>query len=402
MSTLLCFAVVLGAHVADSHPQDPDISGPPEVRQSTANIVAAKPAEDGGLLQQVIGKLLAVTEFIPKLNKVPSAAASQVTPIQDAATTSTGTAVWLRISRQRLADYIERSVNRTKPVRDTIVGTPIVGESHTTGNVRFVLFPSEGKALGEIIFEGQVNALTTGHNGPAVMDYNSQSTVRGHKRILIDESGLVAEPAVAEAPTQLRPTSIRTNLPGLRGRIGQRIAERRVNASLGQATTEVADHTARDVSHDLDEKIDGSIASTQSSLKSQLAQIKLHDKAQPIVIRSRSTKAFVEIALCDRDTKQMPTFEVVGNPDVAVRVHRGVLATIASNSDLSVRLAPVLGTMLVGDLIEDTGRTNRPVPDKTATKWTIDGDWIALDLATPNLDAARVALEARADEPTIK
>src|SRR5438874_11618027 len=36
--------------------------------------------------------------------------------------------VWVRISEPYLADYIERSVDRKKPVRDFILGTTINGE----------------------------------------------------------------------------------------------------------------------------------------------------------------------------------------------------------------------------------------------------------------------------------
>src|SRR4051794_10860772 len=60
------------------------------------------------------------------------------------------TLVWARVSRQFLAKQIERDVDRKKPVRDVIVGTPITGESHTTGQTRFVLHPNDRHALGDV------------------------------------------------------------------------------------------------------------------------------------------------------------------------------------------------------------------------------------------------------------
>src|SRR4051794_30661752 len=57
------------------------------------------------------------------------------------------TLVWARLSKQFLAKQIERNVDRKKPVRDVILGTPIAGESHTTGKTRFVLYPNDRQAL---------------------------------------------------------------------------------------------------------------------------------------------------------------------------------------------------------------------------------------------------------------
>src|SRR5947207_1863462 len=72
--------------------------------------------------------------------------------------------VWVRMSKGYLADYMERAVDRRKPVRDLILGTTIDGESHTTGNTRFVLYPNDRQALGEVEFVGEVHAKTVGHN----------------------------------------------------------------------------------------------------------------------------------------------------------------------------------------------------------------------------------------------
>lgn len=400
MNTLLCFAVVLGSQLAESPWQD--VSNLHE-QQSTGNIATAKPAQGGRVFQAAVRKLSTFTDLVPKLNNVSPAATAQVTPIQDNAVTSTHPALWLRISRQRLADYVERSVNRTKPVRDIIVGTPINGESHTTGNVRLILYSNKSNALGEIVFEGKVDAFTIGHKGPAVMEYDSRSTVRGHKQIIVNETGLVAMPAVVEAPTKLRPTSIRTNLPGLRGRIAQRIARQRVSASIGQATAEVANHTARDICHDLDAKVDDSIASIQSVLKTQLASMKNNDGAGPFVVCSRSTQNFVELAVCEKKdaTQPMPTFDVAGDSDIAVRIHRSLLAKIATTPELLTRLSPLLGTAVAGELAGSPSADNKQQHSASSAKWTLNGDWIAADF-TPNAVLTRVALQNDGEELTIK
>jgi hypothetical protein len=162
------------------------------------------------------------------------------------------TTVWVRLSKGFLANHLERSVDRKKPVRDYILGTTIAGRSHTTGKTRFVLYRNDDQALGEVEFVGEVHAKTVGRNGPATLHYLSDSTFRARKRVVIGESGLSALPAVAVAPTRLRATEIQTNLPWLRDRIVQRIAWRRVANTRSQANAIASDHTADDIRHDLD------------------------------------------------------------------------------------------------------------------------------------------------------
>lgn len=400
MNIHVCLAVLIIAEIAEPLQRHTVTTRPPD--QSTANKIATEPTTNGGLLQQVSSKFSALSAMATKPDQTPSVASdSGTTPIADEASVTTGTAVWVHISRERLADYIERSVNRKKPVRDTIVGTPIVGESHTRGDVRLSLVPNDSNAVADIVFEGHVDALTTGHNGPAVMDYDSHSTFRAHKRLLVSESGLVTTPAVVEAPTELRPTSIRTNLPGLRGRIGQRIARRRVNESLAQATAEVADHTARDIRHDLDRKIDESVAAIQTNLKSQLASLKADSAAQPLVIRSRSSKDYVELALCDRQelAQPMQSFPLDDATQLAVRVNRSMLMKLASNPVISSKLAPILGTAFAGGVAASGDNIER---ERRSTNWTVAGDWISIDLRGGSLDAPRLAFEDNASGPQKK
>ena len=207
------------------------------------------------------------------------------------------TVVWLRLSKQYLKEYIERTVDRKKPVHDYILGTTITGESHTTGTTRLVLYPNDNQALGEVEFVGQVHAQTTGRNGPATLSYLSDSTFQASKRLTISESGLSASPAIADAPTRLTATDLHTNLPRLRGIIAERIAWGRVASTRSQADAIASAHTAEDIRQDLDRKVNESVAAIQMRLQTQLAKLRYDGEGKPIVMRSRSTPDFVEVAM---------------------------------------------------------------------------------------------------------
>jgi hypothetical protein len=295
------------------------------------------------------------------------------------------TMVWLRLSKGYLQDYVERSVDRKKPVRDYILGTTITGESHTVGKTRLLLHPSDSQALGEVEFVGTVHARTIGRNGPATLHYLSDSKFRARKRLKIDESGLSALPAIAEAPTRLTPTSIRTSLPRLRGQIAERIAWRRVANTRSQADAIASDHTADDIRHDLDRKINESVAAIQKTVHSQIADLKLDGEARPLLMRSRSTPEYIEVVMyrsgATPEEMRMQPSPVEGNPDIAVRVHRTILARALSDARLREKFAPVLAGLLETRIAPETV-TVLPKAEQTpqnSTEWSMGLDWLTFD-----------------------
>jgi len=329
-------------------------------------------------------------------------------PLEESRNGAPATLVWMRASRGFLANHMERDVDRKKPVKDYILGTAISGESRTTGKTRFVLHPNEQEAQGEIQFVGEVHARTVGHNGPAILDYNSDSTFRARKRITIDESGLTTTATVAEAPTHLKATNIRTSLPGLRNRIAQRIAWRRVGESQSQADAIVSDHTARDIRHDLDRKINESVASIQSKVKLQLAKLQGKDNDQPLVMRSRSTPDYVEVALCRRspsgDEVELPSFTVEGNPEIAVRVHRTILLQAMTDPEFREMLAPFLGNASGPQLAATGPKAASEKASLHVVSLATIGEWTAVDLTTSKgpQPVSRVARDVSSEPTQVK
>jgi len=312
------------------------------------------------------------------------------------------TLVWARVSRQFLAKQIERNVDRRKPVRDVIVGTPIAGESHTTGKTRLVLYPNDRHELGEVEFVGQVHAVTVGHNGPATLYYLSDSTFRAHKRLTVGEAALSASSATATAPSHVTTTHIDISLPGLRGRLGQRIAWRRMARSQSAADAEVSEHTARDIRHDLDAKMNESIASIDDKLQAQLAKLRQSgENMGDIVLRSRSTPNYVEVALCRSSTGgedfAIPSFTVEGNPEIAVRVHRTMLVRAMSDPQIRGMIAPFLGKTFETWVAATPETPNVPKTNLQVRNFSTGGVWTSLELTTSDGQSPRVAREERAD-----
>jgi hypothetical protein len=352
------------------------------------------PAAEAPLIQKAVDGISSLGNILTKsrqpdtASKVPDKAPAAV--------------AWVQLSRNYLASHVERSVDRTKPVTDLILGTSIAGESHTTGKTRFVLHPNDSQALGEVVFTGEVHADTVGHNGPATLHYLSDSTFTARKRIGFGADGLMTAPAVADAPTRLTATSIQTSLPRLRGRIAQRIAWRRVAQSQQAADSIASAHTARDIRHDLDRKVNDSLAAMQGKLQAQIAQIKLDGEQRPLVMRSRSTPDYIEVALfhpgASPSDMQVPSFRVAGNPDIAVRVHRSVAANVLRDPQLREKVAPLIASAPKGEA------TKSSIGEKTPLLLAnlFNGDeWLAFDFpAMSEVSTARVALKDGSQDRT--
>jgi hypothetical protein len=306
-----------------------------------------------------------------------------------------GTLVWVRVSKDYLDNHVERDVARTKPVRDYILGTTISGQSRTVGKTKLVLLESENRARGEVRFEGTCTGQEIGRNGPATLQIISNSTFHARKPVAIGEAGLIAEPATAHARTRLTTTSIQTSLPRLRGRIAQRIAWRRVAQSRAQADAIASDHTAANVRRSLDERLNDTIASIQSQIRSQIALAKLEDeRGRAPMVQSRSTSDAIEIALCkpgsaDSSWRQFAS-NVDGDSEVTVYVHRTVVARILGDDKLRARYATLLGTNL-GDatLVAKRPNTAKSSNRLVASDWSMRGPWLSIDLTTADNRATK-------------
>jgi hypothetical protein len=297
--------------------------------------------------------------------------------------------VYMRVSREFLEDYVERKVNRTKPVRDYILGTRVVGESDTHGNTRLELLPTSGKLSAKISFEGTVRARTEGYNGPVVLHQIADSTFRASKNISLDSSGLKVTSAEASAPTHLTTMGIDSSLPRLRGRIATRIAWRRLASSNAEAERITANHTAATIGDDFDASVDRSMAKLQDVFKSKIPELSADGGTMTAEVRFRTNVDSIEMAMvrvdaADAERRLRPP-GVHGNPDVAVRVHRAILTHAVADPHVREDLAPFFAKLLNGriDRGKSVAASDKLEQVAESAKWSIDPDWLTLDFDDP-------------------
>jgi hypothetical protein len=293
--------------------------------------------------------------------------------------------LYVRVSKDFLDDYVERTVRRTKPVTDYILGARIAGESNTRGKTTLQLLPGKGRLLGKITFEGTVHSQTRGYKSPVVLHQISDSTFRSSKLISLDQNGLRMSRASTDAPTNLKTIGIDTSLPRLRGRIARRIAWRRVAGSHQQAESITAQHTAANIGRDFDERVDQSVAKIQEAFESKVPQWDRGHQSALTEMRFRSSADCVEVAMVRREAnfeerKLRPPI-VEGNPDVAVRVHRAMLTRAVADPQVRDNWGPAFIKALnarFGQNENANSKTDKKSPTDT-TKLAFDLDWLVMD-----------------------
>ena len=313
----------------------------------------------------------------------------------DASDTADPTAlVYVRLSRECLAKRIEREVNRTKPITDVILGTKIQGETTTKGQTRLVLRPTDDRALAVIEFTGTSTSQTKGKNGPAILHYSSDSTFRATKTIELTAAGIVCEPAVAEATTKLHVDRIESTMPGIRGRIVEQVAQRRVADSAAQADAAASKRTAARIERDLDAAVERSMNELSSSLAAavkshgvDLASLTAEPDGLLSLVQFRTTDDCVELALmpsgvqlCNPDCA-LPKID--GSPAIALRVNRCVITGAASTWDSAPTVALLAVNALQDSLVENASAI-LPFGKSQAdanTNWSLGVDWLAFDIA---------------------
>src|ERR1700704_953530 len=117
-----------------------------------------------------------------------------------------------------------------------------------------------------------------------------------------------------------------------------------------------------------------------------------------MLIRSRSTPDFVELAVCQPgprdDNWRMPSFSVECNPDVAVRVHPLVLARVFRDPQLREQITPVI-SQLFGAAKGLSGNERERL---NANSFALTSEWFAFDFTTPSRrEPPRIAVAEKLD-----
>ena len=301
------------------------------------------------------------------------------------------TLVHVRVSGEYLRQFIERQIEKDHPVVDEILGTALKGQSHTTAQVKLALEPNPAEAVLLIVSRGTIEMTTRGVNGPIVLHSSGETHFQAKKKLVFDRRGITSKPAVAIAETTLTTRSLESTLPGIRGRVAERIGWKQVGETRGEAEAIAAQHAQIQIARCLDEEVDQALATLRQTISEQLAGLAPGPDGAPRAVRFATTSSHIHFAI-DRGNSTDKTWledPADRDADVLARVHRVVVREAIRDPRLS-KLLPLLVSQLA-DPSGAVGANLQPV-----VSWSPDRQWLVVkvkqargsrEVAMPTLQA---------------
>ena len=157
------------------------------------------------------------------------------------------------ISGRAINAVVQRSVDRTEPVQETILDTPVHGMSRTLAHVWAELNPSPTHGVVDVVFRGNVYSRTVSTRPFVLISTIGTTPVEVRKRVVMDSRGIgiFAGPTSADTTIQLLDVSSRTEPDYL----AIRFARQGFLRNQGEAEVETACKTAQQIASGLEKEL---------------------------------------------------------------------------------------------------------------------------------------------------
>lgn len=137
--------------------------------------------------------------------------------------------LYMSVNESLLSSAVNRIVDRTAPVNEVVLGTPVRGTGHTSGMVLLDFLPSSQRAVAQLSFQATNLANTRSTKGPVTVCSEGVTELSAQKRIYIDDERVWADPTIASASTRTRMTGM-----GIRSRFGKNFIRRVASKKVSQ------------------------------------------------------------------------------------------------------------------------------------------------------------------------
>ena len=243
--------------------------------------------------------------------------------------------VYLAVSESFLAAGLGRAIDEERPVRDMILGTTIVGKGKTKGNLSFRLLPHPDVAQIEATLAGVNYSRSTGYNGPAIIWTAGTTRLTATKLLTIDADGIHGAPAYASADADTKVTGIGSSKEGFMGRIVERVATKRVGEQKGNAERIASTHAERELKRQFEAQVAKELGKSNRQFQERFRNPLVRRGQLPhMYFRSTSdTLLFTAIEASGAQlAAQTAAPDVVGNPDISLRLHDSAINNFTGSS----------------------------------------------------------------------
>jgi hypothetical protein len=246
---------------------------------------------------------------------------------------------------------VGRNVNQTRPVRECILGTRIIGNASLNGVVTTNLMPAVGAARINVTLVGHVVSNSIGYNGPVRLRTVGHGDVSVSRSLSVNESGITLEPAYSHAELTTEIKSIEHKLRLVRNIARKRAAEQKPKAeriAVEKMRRQVGDQFASQTRETAAVAPPDVLAKVRPVLK------RLSLEAPSQLWGSTEQAIFIDATFRRRDqlASVVSRPPIKGSFDVAVQIHESVI----DNALAPVLAGRTLNESQLNDMLEKSGR----------------------------------------------
>ncbi|QEG33966.1 hypothetical protein [Bythopirellula goksoeyrii] len=165
----------------------------------------------------------------------------------------------LSVSAELIDELFARDIDKHTSVNRCVLGTRASGSAHTLGRADVVLEPDDNGAAFRVVLKGKSESDTVGRNGPAIIRSRSVTNWEAVKHVKFDGKRFVSPPSTITGNTVITPMGFDSTLPGMRGRIVRRVANRRAGEMRSSAERISQRHTDQELASEVDVAVDACV-----------------------------------------------------------------------------------------------------------------------------------------------
>ncbi|HEY4313253.1 MAG TPA: hypothetical protein VGN12_27630 [Pirellulales bacterium] len=243
--------------------------------------------------------------------------------------------LYVSVAGAFLNDGMGRPIDETAPVRDVILGTRLVGSGRTKGDVSFRLVPNADVAMLEATLEGINESRNTGYNGPAIINTTATTRLLATKWLTVNIDGIHGLPVTAAADSSTKITGIGSSKGGFVDCIVRRVATKRAGEQKAQAERIAEDHAEQRLNTMFEGRIGVELAKANQQMRERFRNPLVRRGLLPRVYFSTSADHLFVTAIQASGAQlasQTPAPEIVGKPQISVRLHESLVNNFAAST----------------------------------------------------------------------
>jgi hypothetical protein len=278
----------------------------------------------------------------------------------------------LDLSREFLEAAVDKTTDRTDPVRDVILGTRISGTGRTAAVTGIELIRSDDDAAIDLVTRGRTATKTVGVNGKIRLYNTSSVPFEIRRRVWLNEEGVWTVPSVSRACAQSQLHGLSSSHMCLIRPFALKIATQRYYQSRGQAEAIASYRAERRLNARADAESQGPLVKANETFQEEMADLRrrkiplkhLHFATDQDALHVHALLAAPGEAL---ELTPLPPLKKRGF--AAMRMHESAVnhtmtATVAGKTFDDKELATKIESLLA-----PLGKKSKPAPEEK--EWTI-------------------------------